>query len=113
PQPGEIPAEFPTQLTPEALTQFEDRERIAAVAAMHHLLAPKSLAVIGASHQRGTIGAELFHNIIAMGFQGSVFAVNPRASAIESYPAYASVLDIKEDVELAVIAVPAKAVLDV
>jgi len=112
-EPGEVHAEFPTELTPESLTQFEDRERIAAIAAMQHLLAPKSVAVIGASHNRGSIGAELFHNIIAVGFRGALFPVNPTASAIEGIPAYASVKDIKEDVELAVIAVPAAAVVDV
>ena len=112
-EPGEIHAELPTQLTPEALVQFEDRERIAAVAAMQHLLAPKSIAVIGASSKRGTIGAELFHNIIAVGFKGTLYPVNPSATTVEDLPAYPSVLEIKEDVELAVIAVPAAAVVDV
>jgi len=112
-EPGEIHAELPTTLTPEALAHFEDRERIAAVAAVTHILAPKSVAVIGSSRTRGRIGAELFHNLLGMGFTGQLYPVNPAASTIEGLPAYRSVLDIKGEVELAVITVPASAVVEV
>ncbi len=112
-EPGEVHAELPTALTPEALHQFENRERVAAVAAITHLLAPRSVAVIGASHHRGSIGAELFHNLLSMGFHGPVYPVNPSTEAIEGISAYGSVLDIKEDVDLAVIVVPAAAVVEV
>src|SRR6202171_353324 len=112
-EPGEVHAEIPTALTAEGLRQFEDRERIAAVAAVNHLLAPRSVAVVGASRQRGTIGAELFHNLVSSGFHGPVYPVNPAATEIEGIPSHASVLDIPGDVEMAVITVPAAAVLDV
>ena len=109
-EPGEVRAEMPTVLTTEGLRQFEDRERLAAVAAVKHLLAPRSVAVIGASRQRGTIGAELFHNILSTHFAGPVYPVNPSADAIEDVRAYPTVLDIPGDVELALIAVPSVAV---
>ena len=112
-EPGEIYVELPTSLTPEALSQFDDRDRLASVAAVRHVLAPKSVAVIGASRTRGTIGAELFHNLVTSGFSGPIYPVNPAASAIEGLPAYASVLDIREEVELAVVAVPAAVVVEV
>jgi acetate---CoA ligase (ADP-forming) len=112
-EPGEVHAELPTKLTPEALRQFEDRERIAAVAAVAHLLAPRSVAVIGASRNRGGIGAELLHNIVSVGFKGTVYPVNPTAATLEGLPAFASVLAVKEDVELAVIVVPAANVIQV
>lgn len=112
-EPGEIHAELPTELTPEALKHFEDRDRIATVAAVKHILAPRSVAVIGASRTRGSIGAELFHNILATNFTGRVYPVNPNASEIEGVACHASVLDINEDVELAVIAVPAAHVVEV
>ena len=112
-EPGEIHAELPTSLTAEALRHFENRDRIAAVAAVTHLLAPKSVAVIGASRTRGNIGAELFHNLVAYGFTGPIYPVNPAAIAIEGLPAYRSVLDIEGDVDLAVITVPAAAVVGV
>jgi acetyl coenzyme A synthetase (ADP forming)-like protein len=110
-EPGEVSAELPTTLTADGLRHFEDRERIAAVAAVTHLLAPQSVAVIGASRQRGTIGAELFHNLIANGFKGSLYAVNPAATTIEDKPAFASILDIPGEVEMAVVTIPAAAVL--
>ena len=46
------------------------------------LLRPRSVAVIGASRERGTIGAEIFHNLIARGFQGPVYPVKPNASSV-------------------------------
>jgi acetyl coenzyme A synthetase (ADP forming)-like protein len=112
-EPGEVHAEIPTALTPEGLRHFEDRERIAAVAAVSHLLAPRSVAVVGASRQRGSIGAELFHNVVATGFRGPVYPINPAATEIEGVAAFASVLDIPGDVDMAVITVPAAAVLEV
>ena len=111
-EPGEVHAELPTALTPDGLRHFEDRERLAAIAAVGHLLAPRSVAVIGASRQRGGIGAELFHNLLTAGFKGSLYPVNPAATKIEEVPAFASVLDIPGEVEMAVITVPAAAVLD-
>jgi acetyl coenzyme A synthetase (ADP forming)-like protein len=112
-EPGEIHAELPTELTAAALQHFEDRDRIAAVAAITHLLAPSSVAVVGASRTRGSIGAELMHNLVAGGFTGSIYPINPAASMIEDLPAYGSVLDVKGDVELAVITVPAATVVQV
>lgn len=111
-EPGEVHAELPTALTPEGLHHFEDRDRLAAVAAVGHMLAPRSVAVIGASRRRGGIGAELLHNLVTYGFKGSVYPVNPAATQIEDLPAFASVLDIPAEVEMAVITVPAAAVLD-
>jgi acetate---CoA ligase (ADP-forming) len=111
-EPGEVHAELPTALTPEGLHHFEDRDRLAAVAAVRHVLTPRSVAVIGASRDRGGIGAELLHNLVANGFKGFVYPVNPAAMKIEDLPAFASVLDIPGEVEMAVITVPAAAVLD-
>ncbi|TME57500.1 MAG: GNAT family N-acetyltransferase [Chloroflexi bacterium] len=112
-EPGEVHAELPTELTFEALKQFEDRDRLAAVAAVKHLLAPRSVAVIGASRTRGSIGAELFRNLVTTGFNGPIYPVNRSAASVENLTAYGSVFEIKEDVELAVIAVPADAVVEV
>lgn len=112
-EPGEIHAELPTELTPEALKHFEDRDRIAAVAAVKHILAPRSVAVIGASRTRGSIGAELLNNLIEIRFKGPIYPVNPSATMIEGLTCYASVLDIKDDVELAILTVPAAHVIEV
>ena len=112
-EPGEIHAELPTAINADGLLQFEHRDRVAAVAAVSHLLAPRSVAVIGASRQIGSIGAVLFHNIVATGFRGVAYPVNRAATEIEGIAAHASVLDIPGDVEMAVITVPSAAVLEV
>jgi len=66
---------------------------------------PKSIAVIGASRTKGSIGREILHNLIDYGFNGMVFPVNPKAEVIHSIKCYASVLDIPDPVDLAVIVV--------
>ena len=112
-EPGEILVEFPTALTGPARERFEGRERSAAAAAVRALLHPSSVAVIGASRRRGTVGGELFHNLLMGGFSGPVFPVNPNADVVQSVAAYRSVLDIPGAVDLAVIALPAAVTIDV
>ncbi len=112
-EPGEVHAELPTRITPDGVRVFEDRERLAAVAAVTHLLAPRSVAVIGASRQPGSIGAAVVHNLVANGYRGSLYPVNPAAPEIEGVRAFPSVLAIPGDVEMAVITVPAAVVLKV
>ena len=109
-EPGEVHAELPTKLDADGLRHFEDRERLAAVAAVTHLLAPRAVAVIGASRQPGSIGAAVVHNLIANGYRGLLYPVNPAATEIENVPAFPSVLAIPGEVEMAVITVPAAAV---
>lgn len=110
---GFVRAIFPTSLTPEAIAQFERREAVAAAAALRSFFRPRGVAVVGASRERGTIGGELFHNLLASGFQGAVYPVNSRAGVVQSVVAYPSVLECPGPVDLAVIAVPAPAVSSV
>lgn len=74
---------------------------------------PRSVAVIGASRERGTIGAEIFHNLLEHGFDGPVYPVNAKAHVVQSVLAYASVTDIPGELDLAIIVVPAAHVLEV
>ncbi len=74
------------------------------------LLRPRSVAVIGASTKRGSIGGEIFRNLLANGFNGPVYPVNPKAEAVQSVRAYPSIDDVPGPVDLAVIVVPAKLV---
>jgi acetyl coenzyme A synthetase (ADP forming)-like protein len=70
------------------------------------ILRPRSIAVIGASRQPNTIGWQILDNLLRQGFTGPVYPVNPKAAAIHSIPAYASVGDIPGPVDLAVVVVP-------
>ena len=77
------------------------------------LFRPRSIAVVGASRERGSIAGEVFHNLIAQGFAGPVYPVNPSARAVQSVRAVPSVDDLDDDVDLAILVVPRKAVLEV
>jgi acetate---CoA ligase (ADP-forming) len=109
--PGAVLVEFPSSLSPEAREWFERREQVAATAAMRAFLGPRSVAVIGASRRRGTVAGELFHNLLAADFQGPVYPVNLKARAVQSVLAYESVLEVPGPVDLAVLALPAPAVV--
>lgn len=110
---GQLHVVFPTSFTDEARQQFERRESIASVNALKLFFEPRAVAVIGASRQRGTIGGEIFHNLLSYGFKGPVYPVNPSASAIENVPAFSTVQAIPGPVDLAVIVVPAAMVVEV
>ncbi len=112
-EPGIVRTELGTSFSPEARERFDRREQIAALAAMRAFFRPRSVAVLGASRSRGTIGGEIFHNLLATGFQGPVYPVNPRAPVVQSVAAYRSVLDVPGPVDLAVVVVPAREVLGV
>lgn len=74
---------------------------------------PKSVAVIGASATKGKLGNDVMRNLIDSGFDGRIYPVNPRAGEILGHQAYRTVNDIAGDVDMAVIVIPAKYVLDV
>ncbi len=111
--PGVLLVEISTRLGADGLRRFEEREEGAAAAALGRLLAPRSVAVIGASRRRGTVGGELFHNLLAAGFTGPVYPVNPKAASVQSVGAYPTVGEIPGVVDLAVLAVPASQVVPV
>jgi acetyl coenzyme A synthetase (ADP forming)-like protein len=112
-RPDALELELPTSLSEAAIERFQERERIAAVAAVRSFLEPSSVAVIGASRRRGTIGGEILHNLIDGRFTGTVYPVNEKADRVQSLPAYHSVRDIPGAVDLAVVAVPAAGVVAV
>jgi acetate---CoA ligase (ADP-forming) len=111
--PDAIAIELPTSLSAEAIGRFEERARTAAVAAVRSFLSPRSVAVIGASHHRGTVGGEILDNLIMAGFEGPVYAVNDHEDVVHSLPAYRSVTEIPGAVELAVVVIPAERVVAV
>ena len=110
---GQLHVTFPTSFTREAIERFEQRETIAAVNALKLFFNPRAVAVIGASRQRGTIGGEVFHNLLAFGFNGPVYPVNPTAEVVQSVPAYATIEALPGPVDLAIIVIPAHRVVEV
>jgi acyl-CoA synthetase (NDP forming)/GNAT superfamily N-acetyltransferase len=82
------------------------REQRADVASLAPLLAPRSVAVVGAGRREGSIGRTILLNIRGAGFGGALFAVNPHAAEIEGVPCLPSVADLPTVPDLAVVAVP-------
>ncbi len=58
---------------------------------------PKSVAVIGASSRKKSLGWEILNNLLQSGFNGKVFPINPKADYVHSIKAYKSILDIEDD----------------
>lgn len=74
---------------------------------------PESVAVIGASERPQSVGMRVYANMREAGFKGRLYAVNPKHEAIQGDPCYASVLNIGDPIDLAVIATPAVAVPEI
>jgi len=107
---GELRFELPASLDADAVAAFEDRDRIAAIAAVEHILRPSTVAVIGGSRRSATIGAALLANLRAGGFVGRLYAVHPEAAELGGMPVHRHIEDVPGPVDLAVIAVHAQAI---
>jgi acetyl coenzyme A synthetase (ADP forming)-like protein len=108
---GTIDVSFPTSLTPGGLARFEQREEVASASALQKILYPRSVAVIGASRNPAAVGAAVVRNLVASGFPGPVYPVNPSARTIQDLTAYPDVEAIPGSVDLAIVALPAARVV--
>lgn len=77
------------------------------------LFSPRSVAVIGASSRVDSVGGVVFKNMLESGYQGKLYAINPNHPEIQGQPAYASIEQIDEVVDLAVIITRAATVPDI
>lgn len=86
--------------------------RSLAPRSLDRLLRPKSVAIIGASDKPGALGASVLANLERQGFDGAIHLVNPKRSDIGGRPCVASVDDLPDGVDAAVLAIPRAGVLD-
>ena len=107
---GEIEVEFPLAATEAFETSVAERDHVAVTASVRPFFEPRSVAVIGASHRRGSIGGELFRNILSADFRGAAYPVNRDGVPVAGVRAYRSIEEIGDPVDLAVISVPAAGV---
>ncbi len=110
---GVYNVQFPVEASEDARAAEARREQRAIAASILPIFYPRSIAVVGASRTPGSIGARLFDNLLHHGFSGVVYPVNPKTDVVRSVRTYPSLSAIPGDVDLAIIAVPAAAVLDV
>jgi acetyl coenzyme A synthetase (ADP forming)-like protein len=98
-------------ITPALEARTASRSQTAATASMKPFFEPRAIAVVGANRERGKLGAEILHNLVAAGFTGPIVPVHPTAPELEGRRAYPRVTDIPEPIDLAIIVVPADQVL--
>jgi len=109
---GEIEITFPVALTEGYEERVDERDHVAVTASLRPFFEARSVAVIGASRRHGTIGGELFRNILQADFAGAAYPVNRDGAAVAGVRGYRSIGEVPDEVDLAVICVPASGVLD-
>jgi len=75
------------------------------------IFSPQSVAVVGASTTPGKVGHDIFANILKGGYKGILYPVNPNAKSVLSVRAYPNILDIPDDVDVAIIILPPRVAL--
>ena len=80
---------------------------------LNGIFQPQSIAVVGASTRPGTVGNDIFRNLLFAEFQGSVYPINPKSPHVMGVHTYAELKDVPGPVDLAVVIVPSPAVLNV
>jgi len=78
---------------------------------LENLFNPKSIAIVGASAEEGTVGNVIAKNILSLGYGGEIFLVNPKHPEVMGKKCYPSLFEVDRPVDLAIIAIPAKFVL--
>jgi acyl-CoA synthetase (NDP forming)/GNAT superfamily N-acetyltransferase len=104
---------FPVTGMASLRERVEVRDRIATANSLVPLLAPRAVAVVGASRDPEAPGSLIFASILNGNFVGTVYPVNPQAASVHGVRAYASIADLPERPDLVVLAVPADQVLEV
>lgn len=99
--------------TAQLAERIDDRTHAATVASLRALLSPASIAVVGASAREGSVGGAIFRGIVEGGYRGVATPVHPDRGVVGSTRAVASLGELDEPAELAVVAVAAREVLDV
>ncbi|WP_446223169.1 bifunctional acetate--CoA ligase family protein/GNAT family N-acetyltransferase [Nocardia sp. IBHARD005] len=107
---SEVHLEFAIDPTEALRTVRDSREAASEARSVGNLLAPGSVAVIGASPEQTRVGGAVLANLLAGGFSGPVFPVNLHRRSVRGVRAYATVREIPDEVDLAVVAVPPAAI---
>ncbi len=110
---GVVDVSFDIAPTASSVDAQHRREHASEARSVARLLAPASIAVVGASRRNGTIGNGILRNLLSGDFQGPVHPINPNARSIAGVQAYPSVGDVPGAIDLAVLCVPADQVAGV
>lgn len=109
---GIIEVAFPIAPTADYVARVAARDHVGVTASLRPFFEPRSVAVFGASARRGTIGGELFRNILAGDFAGASYPINRSGDPVAGVRGYPSIDAVPDDVDLAVLCVPATAIVE-
>jgi len=109
---GTIEVRFPIAPTEIYRERVDLRDHVAVTASLQPFFAPRSVAVLGASPRPGSIGGQIFRNVLAGDFAGAAYPVNRGGVPVAGVRGYGSVEEIPDEVDLAVVCLPAGAVVD-
>ncbi len=108
---GYVELSYPIEPTTASVSVAREREHLADARSVARLLAPRSVAVLGASRQPGSAGHEVLRALLEQGFTGRVHAINPAAEEVLGVRCVAAIGDVEDEhLDLVVIAVPAERV---
>jgi len=80
---------------------------------LKEIMSPKSIAIVGASDDKTRIGGRPLSNMIEKKFSGDIYPINPNRDHVQGMKAYPSLLDVKDDLDFILVAVPSKLVVSV
>jgi acetyl coenzyme A synthetase (ADP forming)-like protein len=109
---GSVEVRFPIAPTARYRDRVAARDHVAVRASLRPFFEPGCVAVVGASPRRGSIGGELFRNVLAADFAGAAYPVNRGGDPVAGVRGYRSVGAVPEPVDLVVVALPGDLVLD-
>ena len=109
---GEVTVSLDITPTAAVLERIDERDHVAAVASLRPVLAPSSIAVVGAAATPGNVGRAVLANIIRGGFQGAAMPVNRAGGVVCSLRAARSLGELEVAPELVIISVAGDAVLE-
>jgi acetyl coenzyme A synthetase (ADP forming)-like protein len=92
--------------------RIDERDHVGVVSSLKPFFSPQTIAVVGASPRAGSIGGELFRNVLRAEFHGACFPVNRSGASVAGVRAYRTVAEIGEPVDLAVVCLPGPAVVE-
>jgi predicted CoA-binding protein len=110
---GLVNVELSIDPTSRFIAAAERRDQAAVAASLRPLVDPRSVAVVGVSRRCNSIGRRVLRALVAAGVAGPIYPVNLNAVELDGLRCYPTLADLPQGVDLAVIAVPAPAVLAV
>ena len=106
-----VEIDFSVAPSEDSLSRSEMRDRVFTTASLLPFFRPRAVAFVGASRDASSIGHRILEALVDGGFRGPIYAVNPKAAAVEAFPTYATAREIPKGTDLAVVVVPREQVL--